>query len=271
MTTADDASFGGAIPALYERYLGPLFFRPYAEDIATRVGIIKRGRILETAAGTGMVTRALARSLPRTVEIVATDLNQTMLDSAMTLLRAPRVSWRQADAQDLPFVDASFETVVCQFGVMFLPDRQRGYREALRVLKPGGRFVFNVWGRLEDNEISHCVAQAVAAMFPANPPRFIERTPYGYADTDMIREELQRAGFGRVEVDIVAKVSRAASARDPAIGLCQGTPLRNEIEARDRRRLGEVTDKAAEAVAARFGSSAVRGRMLAHVIAAQRL
>ncbi len=266
----NDASFVGAIPAVYERYLGPLFFQPYAEDIATRFGELKRGRVLETAAGTGMVTRALARSLPRTVEIIATDLNQTMLDYATTLLCASQVRWQQADAQDLPFADASFEAVVCQFGVMFLADKQQGYREALRVLKPGGRFVFNVWGRLEDYEISHTVAQAVAALFPDNPPRFVERTPFGYCDTDMIREELQRAGFGRVEIEAVEKVSRAASAREPAIGLCQGTPLRNEIEARDRRRLGEATDKAAEAVAARFGPSAVQGRMLAYVIAGHR-
>lgn len=269
--TGNDASFMGAIPALYERYLGPLFFQPYAEDIVARVGTLEHGKLLETAAGTGIVTRALARSLPRTVEIVATDLNQAMLDYATTLLHAPQARWRRADAQDLPFADASFEAVVCQFGVMFLPDKQRGYREALRVLKPGGRFVFNVWGRLEDNEISHTVAQAVAALFPDNPPRFMERTPFGYSDTDVIRAELQRAGFGRVEIDAVEKVSRAASAHEPAIGLCQGTPLRNEIEARDPSRLGEATDKAANAVAARFGPSAVQGRMLAYAITGHRV
>ncbi len=268
--TGNDASFMGAIPALYERYLGPLFFQPYAEDIAARVGTLERSRVLEIAAGTGIVTRTLARSLPRTGEIVATDLNQAMLDYAATLLHAPQVRWQQADAQELPFEDASFEAVVCQFGVMFLPDKQRGYREALRVLEPGGRFVFNTWGRLEDNEISRTVAQAVAALFPDNPPRFIERTPHGYFDTDVVRAELERAGFERVEIDTVEKVSRAASAHEPAIGLCQGTPLRNEIEARDPSRLGEATDKAAEAVAARFGPSAVRGRMLAYVIVGHR-
>jgi ubiquinone/menaquinone biosynthesis C-methylase UbiE len=266
-----DASFAGAIPAVYERYLGPLFFQPYAEDIAARVGTLRHGRVLELAAGTGIVTRALARSLPRTVEIVATDLNQAMLDYATTLLPAPQVRWQQADAQELPFEDASFEAVVCQFGMMFLPDKQQGYREALRVLKPGGRFVFNVWGRLEDNEFSYSVAHAVASVFPDNPPQFMERTPHGYFDTDVISAELRRAGFGRVEIEAVEKVSRAASAREPAIGLCQGSPLRNEIEARDRHRLAEATDKATEAVAARFGPFAVHGRMLAYVIAGYRL
>ena len=265
--TGSDASFIGAIPDLYERYLGPLLFQPYAEDIAARVGTLDRGRVLETAAGTGIVTRALARSLPRTVEIVATDLNQAMIDYATALLHAPRASWQRADAEDLPFADASFDVVVCQLGVMFLPDKQRCYREALRVLKAGGRFVFNVWGRLENNEISHTVARAVAALFPDNPPRFMERTPFGYSDPDVIRAELQQAGFGRVEIDAVEKVSRAAFPREPAIGLCQGTPLRNEIEARDPSRLGEATDRAADAVAARFGPSEVQGRMLAYVIA----
>ena len=269
--TGGDASFAGAIPALYEQYLGPVFFRPYAEDIATRVGTLERGRVLETAAGTGIVTRALAQSLPRSVEIVATDLNQAMLDYAATIFQDLRVRWRQADAQELPFEDASFEAVVCQFGVMFLPDKRRGYREALRVLKPGGRFVFNVWGRIEDNEITHRVTQAVASLFPDDPPRFFERTPHGYFDSDVIREEMQRAGFGQIEVETVEKASRAASAREPAIGLCQGSPLRNEIEARDPSRLGEATDKAAEAVAARFGQGAVQGRMLAYVITGHRL
>jgi SAM-dependent methyltransferase len=264
--TGNDATFVGSIPTLYEQYLGPLLFQPYAEDISARVAELKPGKVLETAAGTGIVTRALAQSLPQTVEIVATDLNQAMLDHAATLLQAPNVRWKQADAQALPFEDASFDAVVCQFGVMFFPDKQQGYREAHRVLKPGGRFVFNVWGRLEDNEFSHCVSQAVAALFPDNPPRFLERTPYGYFDPDVITAELQRVGFGRVEIEAVEKVSRAASAREPAIGFCQGTPLRSEIETRDASRLSEVTDTAAETIAARFGPTAVQGRMLAYVM-----
>ena len=151
--SATDAAFAGSIPALYEQYLGSLLFQPYAEVMAARLNDLTQGRVLETAAGTGIVTRALAKALPRDVEIVATDLNQAMLDLASGKLQAPNVRWQQADAQALPFDDASFDAVVCQFGVMFFPDKQAGFREALRVLKPGGRFLFNVWDSLDRNEV----------------------------------------------------------------------------------------------------------------------
>jgi ubiquinone/menaquinone biosynthesis C-methylase UbiE len=268
--SASDVTFAGSIPAIYEQHLGPLLFQPYAEDLAARLRDIRGGRILETAAGTGIVTRALVRTLPAAVEIVATDFNQTMIDVAASLLQAPNVTWQQADAQALPFQDAEFEAVICQFGVMFFPDRPRAYREALRVLKLTGCFLFNVWDRLAANDFSDCVTEAVAAQFPHDPPRFLDRIPYGHFDPDLIREELRQAGFRRIDVEPVEKISRAPSARDPAVGLCQGTPLRSEIEARDASRLDEVTDKAAEAVAARFGRSSIEGRMRAYVVTAWR-
>jgi ubiquinone/menaquinone biosynthesis C-methylase UbiE len=267
--SATDATFAGSIPATYEQYLGPLLFEPYAEDLAERCRDL-RGRILETAAGTGIATRALAQSLPPSVEIIATDLNQAMLDLAATRLRAPNVRWQQADAQAPPFEDAAFDAVVCQFGVMFLPDKLKGYQEALRVLKPGGRFTFNIWNSLAANEISRCVADAVAALFPDDPPRFLERTPYGHSDADLIRDHLEQTGFVQIDIEAVEKISRAPSPWEPAIGLCQGTPLRSEIEARDPSQLHEATDKAAQAIAARFGQSAVEGRMRAYVITARR-
>ena len=207
--SATDAAFAGSIPALYEQYLGSLLFQPYAEVMASRLNDLTQGRVLETAAGTGIVTRALAKALPREVEIVATDLNQAMLDLASGKLQAPNVRWQQADAQALPFDDASFDAVVCQFGVMFFPDKQAGYREALRVLKPGGRFLFNVWDSLDRNEVSRIISEAAGKAFPNDPPRFVERVPFGYFDPDRIRGEVQQAGFENVEIDVVEKVSTA--------------------------------------------------------------
>lgn len=268
--TANDTSFAGSIPALYDRHMVPLLFEPYAQDMAERLRDIADGRVLETAAGTGAVTRALAATLPSSVEIIATDLNQAMLDHAATRLQAPNVQWRQADAQALPFEDGSFDAVVCQFGIMFLPDKEAGYREALRLLKPGGRFVFNVWGPLAENPVSEAVAGAMADLFPDDPPRFIERMPFGYADPDRIVGEVERAGFESVEIDEVEKVTIARSAREPAIGLCQGSPLRAEIEARAPGRLEEITDRVAEILAERFGSSSIENRMLAFVVTARR-
>jgi len=263
-----DTVFAGSIPALYGRYLGPLIFEPYAPELVMRVACKSAERILETAAGTGILTRALAALLPGAVEIVATDLNQPMLNFAAATPGVERVRWQRADATALPFPDRSFSAVACQFGAMFFPDKVTGYREALRVLKPGGRFVFSVWDRIEENEFADVVTDAVAALFPDDPPYFLARTPHGYHDVQRIGAELAAAGFSRIDIETVAHRSRALSPRDPAIGFCQGTPLRNEIEARDPSRLGEATDAAAAALAARFGPGPIEGRIQALVITA---
>ncbi len=267
--SATDKLFAGSIPELYDRLLVPLIFAPYARDLAERVAKAGPRQVLETAAGTGVLTRALASQLPSDARITATDLNQPMLDHAAA--RQPgetRITWQQADALALPFVDASFDAVACQFGVMFFPDKVQGYREARRVLKPGGRFFFNAWDRISENEFADVVTEALAVLFPQDPPRFLARTPHGYHDLDKIRAELTTAGFNSISVDTLTDASRAPSPREPAIAYCQGTPLRNEIEARDPSRLEEATQQAVEALAQRFGSGPIEGRMRAHVITA---
>lgn len=264
-----DTTFAGSIPALYDRYLAPLIFEPYAAELAQRLQDVKQGDLLEIAAGTGVVTRALAHSLPHSVNIVATDLNQPMLDYAAARFPHERpVTWRQANALELPFNDGAFDVAVCQFGVMFFPDKPAAYREARRVLTPGGRFLFSVWDRIEENEVTHAAVSGVAGLFPHDPPQFMSRTPHGYHDKERIVNELHRAGFSNVRAETVQHRSRAASPRDPAIGLCQGSPLRNEIEARDATRLEEATDAAAAAVTARFGSGPIDGKMQAQVFTA---
>ena len=135
-------------------------------------------------------------------------------------------------------------------------------------MRPGGRFVFSVWDRIEENEFADVVTDAVAALFPDDPPYFLARTPHGYHDVERIGAELAAAGFSRIDIETVAHRSRALSPRDPAIGFCQGTPLRNEIEARDPSRLGEATDAAAAALAARFGPGPIDGKIQALVITA---
>jgi ubiquinone/menaquinone biosynthesis C-methylase UbiE len=268
---ATDKLFAGSIPDIYDRFLVPLIFESYALDLAKRLAKTDPRDVLETAAGTGVLTRAIASRLPAYTRIVATDLNQPMLNHAMARQSHDgRIEWGQADALALPFEDQSFDVVVCQFGVMFFPDKVQGYREARRVLKPGGHFFFNVWDRISENEFADIVTQALAALFPHDPPRFLARTPHGYHDVERIREELNAGGFTNISVNAVDDRSKASSPRDPAIAYCQGTPLRNEIEARDASRLEDATKQAAEALAHRFGSSAIEGRIRAFVITAIR-
>src|SRR4051794_63655 len=262
MTTGDTV-FAGSIPALYDRYLGPLLFAPYARDLAARLADLRGGDVLETAAGTGIVTEALAERLAPAVRLVGTDLNQAMVDHAAAKPALKRAALKQADALKLPFADASFDAVACQFGAMFFPDKVAGYREARRVLRPGGRFVFSVWDSLEHNPMTRCVVDAAAARYPQNPPRFLARTPHGHHDVEGIRRELAEAGFDEPVIDIVTLPSRAPSADHPAVGFCQGTPMRAEIEALDPSGLAAATDAVTAAVRAVFGAGPIEAPMQA--------
>ena len=270
--TADtDRAFAGSVPRQYETLLVPLIFEPYAADLAARLAGRRLARVLEIAAGTGVVTRQLAALLPPGVAIVATDLNQPMLDMAQAVGTVRAVAWQQADALQLPFADGAFDAVVCQFGVMFFPDKARAFSEARRVLRPGGVYLFNVWDRIERNEFADTVTAALASLFPDDPPRFMARVPHGYHDPSIIERDLARGGFGQtLQIETLARRSRADSPCKPAAAYCQGTPLRSEIEARGAGRLAEATDAATAALAARFGAGTVDGGIQAHVVTVAR-
>ena len=265
-----DKAFTGSVPKIYDTYLVPLIFEQYADDLLKRLAPRAPRRVLEVAAGTGVVTRRMAAALPSGTAIVATDLNPAMLDQAASLGTARPIEWRNADALQLPFDDASFDAVVCQFGAMFFPDRSKAYSEARRVLSPGGVFIFNVWDRIEDNEFADAITNALAAMFPNDPPRFLARAPYGYHDVSSIQKDLEAGGFTGARITTVTAPSRAGSPQVPAVGYCQGTPLRGEIEARKPDGLDEATAVAAEAIAQRFGRGEIESKIQAHVIQANR-
>ncbi len=267
----EDSVFAGTIPAIYGRFLAPMIFEPYAQEIAERLKRLHPKTVLEIAAGTGVLTRAIAATLGPAVRIVATDINQPMLDLAMKAQGADgRIAWKQADGLALPFEDRSFDAVACQFGVMFFPDKVKGYGEAHRVLRQGGRYIFSVWDKLGSNEFVTAVSEVLAALFPADPPRFMERTPHGYYNLDAIGLELKAAGFTTVHFETVDHISRAASALDGATGYCQGNPLRGEIEARAPGKLAAVTDKVAAALQEQFGHGPIQGRIRAHIVTAVR-
>jgi ubiquinone/menaquinone biosynthesis C-methylase UbiE len=269
MSTPNDKAFTGSVPRLYESLLVPLIFEVYADDLVARVAPRAPKRVLELAAGTGVLTRRLAAALPD-ASLVATDLNQAMIDQAIEVGTSRPVEWRQADAMALPFDDGSFDAVVCQFGVMFFPDKALALAEARRVLTPGGVLAFNVWDRLHENEFAAVIEAALGMLYPADPPRFLSRAPYGYFDRGTIEQALGDAGFEASVFETVSARSRADSPRVPAVGYCQGSPLRGEIEARQPPGLEAATNVAAEAIAERFGRGAVDAKIQAHVLLAAR-
>jgi ubiquinone/menaquinone biosynthesis C-methylase UbiE len=263
-----DKNFTGSIPEFYDRLFVPLIFEPYAADIARRMTALRPRRILEVAAGTGVVTRAVAAALPE-AEIVATDLNQPMIDHAKSRQNAGRVTWQTADALALPFPDASFDAVICQFGVMFFPDKVKGYSEARRVLKNGGNYIFNVWDKIEANEFVDVIMRALADVFPNDPPQFMQRTPHGFHDNNIIRADLKKAGYQHITIEPMEATSRAESAKTAVIAYCQGSPLKLEIEQRGAPGLEAAMEKATEAVVRRFGSGPIEGKIRAYIVTAR--
>jgi SAM-dependent methyltransferase len=267
MPSQVDTAFTGSVPQFYERYMVPLIFEPYAVDLAQRVAQAAPGRVLELAAGTGVVTRQLAVMLGTSASIVATDLNPAMIEEAARIGTQRRVEWRQADAMRLPFETASFDAVACQFGIMFFPDRRQALAEARRVLRAGGLLAFNAWGPIAATEFADAVTHALATVFPHDPPRFMARTPHGYHDAGVIAQDLAAAGFTNAPaIETVAFTSRAATPRIAALAYCHGTPLRGEIEAREPGGLERATRAAEAELARRFGDGPVEGRIEAIVV-----
>ena len=269
MNQEDRPIFAGSIPENYERYLVPLIFSDYGADLASRPDLAVGGAVLETACGTGAVTRQLQARLPADCQLTVTDFAPPMVEQARAVVGDhPNIAYRQADATDLPFQDDMFDAVVCQFSVMFFPDKLKGMREAARVLKPEGRFIFNVGDGFERNGFSHAVHQAVAQIYPDNPPRFLA-IPYTYHDLSVIVAALQQAGFADVEIDVQPRESKAADPRQVAMGLVAGTPLANQVAERGSLSLEDATDAVADAIAQKFGSGPISAPMQAFQISAQ--
>ena len=264
------AAFVGSIPENYDRYLGPCLFEDYAKDIAQRVNVPDGGSVLEIACGTGIVTSKLRNSLPASARLIATDLNEAMIAYAKHKFQSNEsVEFKQADAMELPFPDASFDAVVCQFGLMFFPDKERAMSEAHRVLKPGGFYVFNVWDAIEENELPQIANDTVRTFFEQDPPTFYQ-VPFGLHDKAVIQKLLDGAGFKDAEMSVLAKTGVSPSAADAAKGLVEGNPVIVEINQRATSSVGSIEAAVAAAIAARCGDNPVRGRLQAIVCTARR-
>jgi SAM-dependent methyltransferase len=260
-----DSSWVGSMPETYDRYLGPATFAPPAADLAHRALLYagEARQVLELAAGTGILTAGLVEALPD-AEITATDLNPAMVEYAAA--RVPGAKWRVADAMQLEFADDSFDLVVCQFGVMFFPNRIGAYREVRRVLSPGGMFLFNAWDTIETCDIEHAITEALAEVFPDDTPDFLVRIPHGYADPERMRADVQAAGLrftGLVRNELRGIAPSTAKVVE---AYCLGTPLRFELQG--RAPLAELVPRVTAAVTARLGAGPVDGRLAAYVVRA---
>jgi ubiquinone/menaquinone biosynthesis C-methylase UbiE len=263
---AETDRFKHSTPVLYDRYMGPLLFAPYANYVAKRAALLQPPRILETAAGTGIVTAAIHAAVPE-ADIVATDINPGMLEFAAHRGSSDRVTFQVADAHDLPFSDGSFDLVICQFGAMFFPDRVRANQEAWRVLTNGGSYLLLSFDRLERNVVPQAAGDAVAALFPDDPPMYLERGPFCYSDPDLIKRDLVKAGFSHVELETVT-LSSHVTAHDAAQGIVLGSPFRAEIERRDSSALDRAVCAVAQALARWDGKNAP---LSAHLATARKL
>jgi ubiquinone/menaquinone biosynthesis C-methylase UbiE len=262
--TDKDLPFKHSTPALYDRYMGPLLFEPYARLVSHRAAALRPARVLEIAAGTGILTEALHRAMPD-ARITATDINPAMLDMAEQRLRSKNVSFESADALALPFADQSFELVVCQFGVMFFPDKVRANREARRVLAEGGHYLLVSFDQLEHNPVPKAAEEAVQALFPSDPPMYMKRGPFSYADREIVERDLLAAGFSIVELE-TAMLTSQVKACDAARGLVLGSPFRSEIERRDPSALDHALKAVTDALAPWDGKNAP---MSAHIATAK--
>lgn len=260
-----DARWLDSMPEVYDRALGPAIFAPFAAHLAAMADALAPQRVLELAAGTGVATAALVRALP-SADITATDLNPAMTSWAAE--RIDGVSWRQADAQRLDFPDAAFDLVLCQFGVMFFPDKPAAFAQAARVLRSAGTMLFTVWDAVQASDFPAALVASLAAVLPDNPPGFIIQVPHGYADPDQIMRDVRAGGLGQVSVERLVLRGTAPSARLLAEGFCLGTPLRFALQ--ERGPVDELTEAVAQQMTARLGAGSVDGDLAAFVVTARK-
>ncbi|MGA8846291.1 MAG: methyltransferase domain-containing protein [Nocardioides sp.] len=256
----DDRAFIGTVPDLYEALMVPMIFEQGAADLAQEIAALDPSDLLEIAAGTGVLTRAVVARCPG-ARIVATDLNEPMLAiAARTVPEGSNVVWKCADAQQLELADDSFDVVACQFGVMFFPDRPQAFAEARRVLRDGGTYALNTWDSLATNDFARVITEALVAAAPQEPLLFMERTPHGLHDEELLRSELAGVGFSSVTCEWVEGVSRSTAA-DAALAYCQGTPMRGMLDAHSSLDPETGTRLGAEALLARYGPGPIEGRI----------
>ena len=262
-------AFSGSVPEVYEKELVPLLFDQYAEDLGARIAALSPRAVLETACGTGIATRAILRRLPPGARLMATDLQQPMIDVARRETPAdPRLEWRAADMTALPFEEGAFDALACQYGMMFPPDKPAAFAEARRVIRPGGAFVFNVWDSFDENPPAAVAQRVIDELFPKDPPRFYH-TPWGFHDRALLSKLTRDAGFPGATIEVVRFAVERPNARTAARALVEGTPIYSQIVDHATVPVEHVVATMERAFARSFGDAPFRSHIQALVVTAR--
>ncbi|MDR3713782.1 MAG: class I SAM-dependent methyltransferase [Puia sp.] len=269
-----NSSYPGSVPEKYDRYLGPLLFEPFAEDLATRIGaglsqtpVLQD--VLEIACGTGRLTRHLRRVLPPATRLESLDLNPHMIAIAKRQVQDAQIQWGISDAQDLPYEDASFDLVVSQFGIMFIPDKAKAFTGFHRVLRPGGRLHFNTWNTIASNEVVYKASEIIDRFFPDRPPAFY-RSPFSFHDEDQIRSLVRAAGFSDIRMELRKMTGFSPTAAEAATGLVEGSPVIGFIIENAPELLFRIRESVEKEIAARFGEKPLQSPLEAWVAEARK-
>lgn len=251
-------AFAGSVPANYDKYLGPLLFEPYALDIVERLKSRRLRSVLELACGTGRVTAHLVKLLDEDGKLTATDLNADMIAVAKQRVDNENIEWLVADAQELPFDADRFDHIICQYGVMFFPDKWKAFKEAHRVLQPGGRYLFNTWDDMKFNPRTTIIRSIMEEMFADEAPEFLQKGPYSFYDPEEIRRLMEEAGFTEITIEVVQKQSSYKTEDDFIKGFIDGSPLSSFLinkEDKVKTELKEKVKKAMQEQAKDYGKS----------------
>jgi len=261
---SDNAAFSGSIPEIYDKYLGPFLFEKYAIDLIERIENGEYKSILEIACGTGIVSKFLPEIFTNDEKIICSDLNPDMIEIAKKKVKEDRIEWKVVDMQEMPFDDNTFDLVFMQFGIMFAPDKEKAFREMYRVLKPGGKLLFNVWQSLEKNRFAFITNEIVTGHFKENPPAFYQ-VPFSYGDENEIKRILSKVGFRDISLDNLKKSTTAEDAGLLAKGLVEGNPVILQINERDPALLPVIEKELTNELVQKMGDKPLKAELNAIV------